>query len=338
MRYLDDIGRLVALSAAALRRKKRRVGFGENAVEGQLPGHIADGLRLRIGDISGERNHESHVEAATGFVDRSGEAVKNSAKTCRAPVLLDNFQTIRPRVAAVNDDGEFGGTGLLKLAAEDALLQVRSNVIVVIIETHFAPGNDSRIRGERIERGVGFVGDVVHIVRMDADGGVDPIVLLGKWNCGIKAVDARAAANGEEALDARPASPEEHGVAVFVKLRKFQVRMRIDNFQRDLSSGRQNCVPMVAAKMNLRGSIPLSSKLAPMACFEQLRSGFDRKALSSEKSGWKVISDAELWVAAWRKAASGGVLWRLVRNPGHESLVGFLDGTFLFRLFITWSG
>ena len=64
------------------------------------------------------------------------------------------------------------------------------------------------------------------------DGGVDPVVLLGERNRGVEAFfGPSAAADGQQRPHARGARAFEHGGAVFVKLRKIQMRVRVDDFQ-----------------------------------------------------------------------------------------------------------
>src|SRR5215472_9860102 len=52
--------RLVSLAPMRHRRQVGRVGFDKHAVERDMPGRVADGLRLGKGDITGKGNHESH--------------------------------------------------------------------------------------------------------------------------------------------------------------------------------------------------------------------------------------------------------------------------------------
>src|SRR6185437_4348874 len=110
LRYLHDESRLVALPADALRRQKGRIGFYENLVERQRGRCIAQMRHLWICDVRRKRNHEAHVHSLLGFSERSRETVKNSAKAARTPVLLENFQAIGPRIAAMNNDGQLRGT------------------------------------------------------------------------------------------------------------------------------------------------------------------------------------------------------------------------------------
>ena len=55
-------GRLIALAAIGRRSQPGRVGFNQNAVQGQPRGHIAQRLRLGIGQIAGKGDEETQVE------------------------------------------------------------------------------------------------------------------------------------------------------------------------------------------------------------------------------------------------------------------------------------
>lgn len=84
-----------------------------------------------------------------------------------------------------------------------------------------------------------FFGGELRFMRMDANGRIDPIVLLGERDSYIETIGRRAASDGEDFLDAGVACARQHGVAVSVKLRKFQMRVRIDDLQKDpLGGGR----------------------------------------------------------------------------------------------------
>ena len=130
-------------------------------------------------------------------------------------------------------------------------------MVVVIIEAHFAPGDHARVPGELVELREMLFGGGFRVVRMNADRGVDPIVLLGERNRGIDPLRrAGAAADGQQRCDARRARAVEHRLAVFVELRDFQVRVRIDNFH-------GNLVNFVAQKLWRLESRPVFRKLDP---------------------------------------------------------------------------
>ena len=58
-----------------------------------------------------------------------------------APFFFQDGEAVVPGVAAVDDDGQLRGAGLLELAAKNWLLRFGRRFFVVIVEAHFAPGD-----------------------------------------------------------------------------------------------------------------------------------------------------------------------------------------------------
>jgi hypothetical protein len=232
LRYLDDVGRLISFAAAALRRKERRIGFGEDLVEREACRYIADLLGFWVGDVGGEGNEEAHFEAALGFAERAGEAVEDSSHACGRPFFFEDLEAIVPGVAAVDDDWQLCCTGLLELAAENRLLDFGRRFFIVIVETHFAPSYYFGIFRECVELRVvlflGFGG----VLRMDAYRGVDPIVVFGYCDGGIETFrTGTAAADGQYVLHACGFGALEHFGAVGVEVFGFEVHVRVNDFQ-----------------------------------------------------------------------------------------------------------
>src|SRR6185437_9708917 len=126
--------RLVALAALSLRGQKGRIGFRKYFFQRDFARNVAEMLHFRIGDVSCERNHESHIHSTPRFFKSSRKAVKNSAETRRPPVLVKDCEAVVPRVAAVDYDGQFRGSGLLELPPENLFLHIAGRMIVVIVE------------------------------------------------------------------------------------------------------------------------------------------------------------------------------------------------------------
>jgi hypothetical protein len=103
---------------------------------------------------------------------------------------------------------------------------------VVIVEAHFAPGDYFGIFREGVKlRVVLFLG-LGGVLRMDADGGVDPVVVFGYCDGGIETVwTGTAAADGQYVLDACGFGALEHFGAVGVEVFGFEVRVRVNYFQ-----------------------------------------------------------------------------------------------------------
>src|ERR1035438_10494499 len=71
LRYLREIGRLIALPAERLRRQVRRIRFNQNVLEWQSLRNVANVLCLRIRRVPGEGNQEAHVHPALSIVQRA---------------------------------------------------------------------------------------------------------------------------------------------------------------------------------------------------------------------------------------------------------------------------
>ena len=133
-----------------------------------------------------------------------------------------------PGIAAVNDDGELGGVGEFHLLAEDTFLEVARGMVVEIIETDFAPGDDFgmlREAGKCVQMGQG---DLPSFVGMDADRGVNPIPGFGVGESGVQFVWARAGTDGEQRCYTRGLGASEHGVAVSVELGEIDVSVGVN--------------------------------------------------------------------------------------------------------------
>src|SRR5690348_7893779 len=117
----------------------------QNRFQRERSGYIAQVLGLRISRVSRERNQESHLDSAARLLEGAAEAVENSAQARRAPVSVEEREAIRPRFAAMNNDGFADAAGQLELLDKNALLDFAGRMVVVIIEANFAPGEKLRM-------------------------------------------------------------------------------------------------------------------------------------------------------------------------------------------------
>src|ERR1700745_1324813 len=130
------------------RRKKWRVSFEENAVKRRVLGGLPNLLRFREGNISSEGNHETHVESTQGMLPAACEAVEDSTQTTGGPLLSEHRQTILPGViaalrrSAVDHDRQLGRARQFHLFKKDKLLYLSRRMIVVVIQSDLAPGDD----------------------------------------------------------------------------------------------------------------------------------------------------------------------------------------------------
>src|SRR5260370_8662890 len=151
--FLDE-RRLVSPPAMGHRCEKWGIGLDQHAVQRDLDGSVANLLCLGKRDIARERNHESHVESALGLWPDSGKAMQDSAQAAARPVLLDQVETISPRVVArfrgpsMDYDGQPRGTLQFRLLHENLLLDFARRMVVVVVESDFAPGNYFGVLGE----------------------------------------------------------------------------------------------------------------------------------------------------------------------------------------------
>ncbi len=128
----------------------------------------------------------------------------------------------------MNDDGKLRLPRQRHLVAKNAVLHIARRMIVKIIETDFAPSNDFgmlRQPGQLVQM---LVRNFLRLVGMNPDGGVNPLVLLGKGQRGIELFRTWACADCKQCRHSRFASAVEHGVAVFRELWEVDVRVRID--------------------------------------------------------------------------------------------------------------
>src|SRR2546423_7637106 len=100
-RGLDDECGLASLSAMGDGREIGRVRFDEHPVKRNLPGGLADVLRLWKADVAGEGDHEAHFNRTLCVVQLSGEAVQHAAKAMRRPMLLDERKRVSPGIFRV---------------------------------------------------------------------------------------------------------------------------------------------------------------------------------------------------------------------------------------------
>ena len=81
----------------------------------------------------------------------------------------------------MNDDRQFCTLRKIHLVAEYAVLDFARRMIVVVVETDLAPGDDFRMLGQSGQVIQMLLHYLLRFVGMYADSGVNPIMLLGKW-------------------------------------------------------------------------------------------------------------------------------------------------------------
>jgi len=126
----------------------------------------------------------------------------------------------------MNNDGKVEFTRFVQHVTELPFLVRAGRMLVVIVESDLAVGHDLLVLREAPDDLVGGMKDVLHLVGMDADGGVDEIILVRKQNRVTTRFDRRA--DGDDIFNARCSRAFDHVVAVVIELAHLQVRMRVD--------------------------------------------------------------------------------------------------------------
>src|SRR5713101_10182372 len=124
--------------------------------------------------------------------------MQNPAEAGRPPMFFKHVQAIGPGVAAMNDDGLLRPARQTHLVPENTRLRFARRMIVVIVESDFAPSNDLRMLSQPCQFFQVLRCDFLRLVGMNADGGVNPVMLLGKGQRGIELLGSWAGADGEE--------------------------------------------------------------------------------------------------------------------------------------------
>src|ERR1019366_8088662 len=144
------------------------------------------------------------------------------------PLLIEYLQAVRPCLPAVDDDGPLGSTRLLELPAKHSSLYVAGRMIVVIVESDFAPRDHARMPSQPVEFGVMRISRVPCLVRMDSHRSIDPLMLLGIRNRSPELFKFRPVSDRQQGPNARCLRPIEHRIAVCIEVGNIHMCMRID--------------------------------------------------------------------------------------------------------------
>ena len=107
--------------------------------------------------------------------------------------------------------------------AEDFVLRFAWRVVVKIIEADFAPGDYLGMFGQLRQLFEHVWSNLFRLMRMHADGGVDPVVAFGVGDGGVHLFRAGAGADRKDGLDSGGLGAGEHGVAVLGELGEVDV-------------------------------------------------------------------------------------------------------------------
>src|SRR6267142_3314695 len=125
----------------------------------------------------------------------------------------------------MNDERLLRAPRQIHLFPENPRLHLARGMIVIIVESDLAPGDDFRKLSEPCQFLQVLRRDFLRLVGMNSNRGENPVMLFGKGQRGIELLWPRAGADGQERAHSSGARALKHGVAVFRELRKVNVSM-----------------------------------------------------------------------------------------------------------------
>src|SRR3990172_5076574 len=162
---------LVSLAPVGDGRQIRGVALDQESIERQAARHLAKRGRVLESEDPRERDEESHLQGALGGLQIGGERMQDAPDLAH-PLLFENFQQIRFRLAVMDDDGKRELPRHPHLPAEDVALHLRRRQVVVVVEADLPYGEKSGPQGEAPQEilAAALVEDL-GVVGMAADGG-----------------------------------------------------------------------------------------------------------------------------------------------------------------------
>src|SRR5580704_9844620 len=160
--------------------------------------------------------------------------MQNSAESLRRPMLLHQSQTVVPRVlaairrAAMNNDRQLRDRRQLHLSDEHFLLHIAQGVVIEIVQSDLAPGNDFGMPRQPFHILIGGFIRKPSLVRMNAQRRINKIVSLRQLNSAVYLLRTITVADGNDGLHSGLACPRDDLLAVGVELLAIKVRVRID--------------------------------------------------------------------------------------------------------------
>ena len=145
-------------------------------------------------------------------------------------MFFNHVYTIRPRISTVNDDGKLRLVRKRHLVAEYFMLHFARGMIVEIVQADFAPGNYFGMLREPGQFIQVLLRYFFRFVRMDADGGINPIMLIGERQSPSLASLGPGRCRWLVGSNAGCTGADKHSVAIFRELRKVDVRVGVDEF------------------------------------------------------------------------------------------------------------
>jgi hypothetical protein len=236
---VDDVGGFVAFAANGVWGEEGAVGFQEEFLRADLLEDVADILIFGVGGDASHAKVESHVEEFAGFGEGTGETVGDSSNGVSLLILEDSNKVgVASLAPAVEGDRELNSLGESQLGTKRLLLVGFIEGFVEVIESDFADHEDFWVSGEFFKNFFCFMGPVVGITGVGADGGVAKGVFLGEGHNGGGIVTVGGEV--ENKADSCFGGPLEHFGAIGVEMGMLHVGVGIGKhgkLRRDCKGG-----------------------------------------------------------------------------------------------------
>jgi hypothetical protein len=131
-------------------------------------------------------------------------------------------------VAHVDDERQIAATGERHVAIEVILLQVERREVPVAVETRLANGDDFGLIDQPFDLGPIVGAALGDVIRLETDGGVDPVVRRGDFDA--LAAGGDGGADGDDRGHAGGLRPFDHEVAIIVEFFLIKVGVGIEQF------------------------------------------------------------------------------------------------------------
>ena len=128
----------------------------------------------------------------------------------------------------MNYDWQLGGLCQLQLPEKYLLLHITRRVIVEIVESNFAPGNDLGPLCQLYQLDEVVIVGQSSLMWVDANGRVNKFVTLSKLNPTIKRSWPGPAANSDDTLNPSLPRSRDHRLAISVELIHLEVGVGVD--------------------------------------------------------------------------------------------------------------
>src|SRR5690606_8140217 len=123
-----------------------RIRFDQQPLQRQPLCHLAQRIRIAERDDAGQRDIEAEIQASTGGIPVLGEAVDDATYLCGA-LLSQNAYCILGRAAAMYDQRLAELARGADMATESLALPLQIALVVVVVQTRFADGDELGRRG-----------------------------------------------------------------------------------------------------------------------------------------------------------------------------------------------